>query len=66
MLYQQRNDFVDFVLQRLRGQKQKQKFRHLEKREYLHNQGRDLKTKGTIRKPIKFSFRQSFDDLFVI
>ena len=63
MLYQQRNDFVDFVLQRLRGQKQKQKFRDLEKGEYLDNQGRDLKFKGTVRKPTKFTLRKYIDDL---
>ena len=63
MLYQQRNDFVDFVLQRLRGQKQKQKFRDLEKCEFLLNQAMDLKFKGTVKKPTKFTKRKYIDDL---
>ena len=58
-----RRTLYDFARQCPRGQKQKQKFRDLEKREYRHNQAMDLKFKGTVRKPTKFTLRKYIDDL---
>ena len=58
-----RRTLYDFLRQSPRGQKQKQKFRDLEKREYRDNQAMDLKFKGTVRKPTKFTLRKYIDDL---
>ena len=58
-----RRTLYDFLRQSPRGQKQKQKFRDLEKRKYLDNQAMDLKFKGTVRKPTKFTVRKYIDDL---
>ena len=58
-----RRTLYDFLRQSPRGQKQKQKFRDLEKHEYIHNQAMDLKFKGTVRKPTKFTLRKCIDDL---
>ena len=58
-----RRTLYDFLRQSPRGQKQKQKFRDLEKVKYRHNQAMDLKFKGTVRKPTKFTLRKYIDDL---
>ena len=58
-----RRTLYDFLRQSPRGQKQKQKFRDLEKRQYIHNQTMDLKFKGTVRKPTKFTLRKYINDL---
>ena len=62
-LLNQRRTLYDFARQCPRGQKQKQKFRDLEKCEYFHNQAMDLKFKGTVRKPTKFTLRKYIDNL---
>ena len=53
----------DFLCQSLTMKNKNKNFRDLEKCKYLHNQAMDLKFKGTVRKPTKFTLREYIDNL---
>ena len=64
-VYSWRRTLYDIFCQRLMYKNHNMNSHNFEKRQFLHNHGRYLKSKDVIGKPTKFPFRQSLVDLSV-